>query len=162
MAKIVIKANIIVPQNDGLSDLIVGVTGTSGASNGLSIPFRYAFNTTEIANYDALKTSGFFRATTPIGPDGVTGAGGKYGYQLPRTEKLMLLVTKGATGAESFTISGAANYGVATKTVAVPSGALGDQYTYSLYDFGLHINANGEIFVDPVTPTLNFALIVRD
>lgn len=162
MAKIVIKANIIVPQNDGLSDKIVGVTGTSGASNGLSIPFRYAFNTTEIANFDALKTAGFFRATSPIGPDGVTGAGGKYGYQLPRTEKLMLIVTKGATTAESFSISGAARYGVDTKTVAIPTGAIGDQYTYSLYDFGLHINSDGEIFIDPVTPTLTFALLVRD
>lgn len=165
MPKKIIKANIIVSSVDGLSDKIVATTGTTGtgADDGLRIPFRYAFSADSIANYAALVASGYFRNPAPIGPDGVTGGGGKYGYILPRTEKLMLVVTKAVTGEETFVISGSARHGIDAKTVTIPSGAVGDQYTYSLYDFGLHIHdTDGEIQIVPGATTTKFALLVRD
>ncbi|HPW96726.1 MAG TPA: hypothetical protein PK557_07175 [Paludibacteraceae bacterium] len=144
---------------------LVKVTFTANANGNTNvIPFRYPF--VDIANYADLKTKGFFRhATTDVsanyGGSKTTGTASSLGYQLPATEKLILLVK--VTSALStdkhikITVKGSEKYGIAdlelklaedvtvdTDGIAV---AAGDVLEIDLYDFGLLLDANGEITI---------------
>ncbi len=140
---------------------------TDGTADGLRIPRRYPF--ADIANYDDLKTAGFFRhATTDVettlGGSKVAGTEGVLGFSLPRTEKLILLVKKGATAAEAFTIKGSLEYHIDDLVVSVPAGAIGDIYEMDLFDMGLLLEGtSGEpgVTLDTIATTLDFCLIAR-
>lgn len=139
------------------------------AANTYHIPFRYPF--ADIANYNALKAAGFFRhATTTVsselGGSATTNTASALGFQLPRTEKLVLLahVTAALTTDKHFeiTISGSAKYGIADKTVLLVEDAsvTGDEagivvaagsiVEIDLFEFGLLLDEDGEIVIEGV------------
>lgn len=107
------------------------------ADDYLRIPRRYPFA-------DVTAPTGFFRHSTTtvsseLGGSSTTNTEGVLGFELPRTEKLILLVKKGATTAETLTLEGSLEYGVADRVISVPAGAIGDVYEIDLFDFGLFI-----------------------
>jgi hypothetical protein len=149
------------------------------------IPFRYPF--ADIANYEALKTAGFFRhglqqpsggaasaaVSSELGGSASADAITTLGYHLPRTEKLVLLVkvaealTSG-TDVVSITLSGSSKYiqdPVVIETPANP--AAGTVFEIDIYNFGLYIGDNGELKVDIATTTaadfdhVELALVAR-
>jgi hypothetical protein len=164
MARTNVKLIVRQPGVDGLSALLVW---TDGTADGLRIPRRYPF--ADIANYAALKTSGFFRHATAdvsseMGGSSVAGSEGGLGYQLPPTEKLILLVRKGATTEELFTIKGSPEYSIDDEVISVPVGAIGDIYECDLFNMGLFLAATDSepgLSLDTITTTLDFCLIVR-
>lgn len=147
------------------------------ANDHFRIPRRYPF--VDIANYAALVTSGFLRhglkqnevggttstaVSDQLGGSVTTNTEGIVGYQLPTTEKLVLLVQKGATTAESITFEGSIEYRIPDLTISIPAGAIGDIFELDLFDFGLFIEGiSGEpgLLIKSATDTLGFALLVR-
>lgn len=151
------------------------------------IPFRYPL--VDISNYEALKTAGFFRhglkqygapagaasATTSSELNAAgdsTNANALLGYQLPKTEKLILLVKVNTViGANPVvvTIAGSAQYRIPAQTFAIPATtAAGSVFEFPLYDFGLFIQqGSGIIQVSAASDTtddeehLDFALVAR-
>lgn len=159
------------PALDALSPKIVFAV-SAAANDYIRIPRRVPF-------VDVTAPSGFFRhgipqngsgnATTAVSTDEFPGSAttnteGGLGYQLPHPEKLVLLVKKGATTAEVFTIEGSTEYRIDDLEVSVPAGAVGDLYEFSLTNFGLFIGGvAGEpgIMIKNATTTLGLALVVR-
>ncbi len=138
----------------------------NAAGNTNVIPFRYPF--ADIANYTELKTAGFFRhATTDVsstyGGSKTTNTASSLGYQLPATEKLILLVkvASALTTAKhiKITVKGSKKYGIAdlvlkiAEDVTVTGDAdgiavvAGDVLEIDLYDFGLLLDKDGEITI---------------
>lgn len=173
MANTNIKLNVHIPARALLGEKLIftDAPGTKGTANGLRIPRRYPF--ADIANLTELRAAGIFRhpltggvavVNTDLGGSAVAGTEGKLGFHLPETEKLVLLVRKGATTAEVFTLKGSTEYSIPDQTVSVPAGAVGDLFQVDLYDFGLYIGGvDGEdgLVVNDIDTTLKFALISR-
>lgn len=146
------------------------------------IPFRYPF--VDIANLTALRSAGYFRHAldTDLDPDAinvssklggspVANAKTNLGFELPHTEKLILLVKVNADLATSdltITITGSTKYGKQDVTYTVASTATAGQvFEIDLYNFGLYIEG-GEVNVsaaDATTPAndakVEFALVAR-
>jgi hypothetical protein len=139
----------------------------NAAGNTNVIPFRYPF--ADIANYSELKTKGFFRhATTDVsanyGGSKTTNTASSLGYQLPATEKLILLVkVVSALTADKnikITVKGSEKYGIAdldlkiAEDVTVDTDGIavvaGDVLEIDLYDFGLLLDEDGEITITAV------------
>jgi len=170
-----IKVIIAPPALDALSPKITFVTSAT-ADDYIRIPRRVPF-------VDVTAPTGFFRhnilqngsgnasqdvATIAAGNSfpgsATTNTEGGLGYQLPHVEKLVLLVKKGASGAEVFTIEGSTQYRIPDLAISVPAGAAGDLYEFSLANFGLYIGGiAGEdgIMIKNATTTLGLALVVR-
>jgi hypothetical protein len=165
-----LKLVIAPPALDALSPKLVFTTSAAG-DDFLRIPRRYPFA-------DITAPTGFFRHNIPqngtgnastevsaeLGGSATTNTEGKLGYELPHTEKLVLLVKKGATTAEAFTIEGSLQYRIADLVISVPAGAIGDIYEFSLANFGLYIEGiAGEkgIMIKNATTTLGFGLVAR-
>lgn len=161
-----IPATIKVPGVDGASSKIEFVA-SAAADDQLRIPRRYPF--ADISNYSSLKDDGFFRhATTDVsdelGGSKASDTEGVLGYQLPRTEKLVLLAKKGAAEAESITIKGSKQYNIDDLVVEIPSGSSGDLYEIDLYNMGLLLEGvAGEpgVIIESADTTLSLALVVR-
>lgn len=136
----------------------------NAAGNTNVIPFRYPF--ADIANYTELKTAGFFRhATTDVstayGGSKTTNTASSLGYQLPATEKLILLVkVVSALTTDKhikITVKGSRKYGIAdlvlkiAEDVTVDTDGIavvaGDVLEIDLYDFGLLLDKDGEITI---------------
>ena len=136
----------------------------NAAGNTNVIPFRYPF--ADIANYDALKAEGFFRhATTDVstnyGGSKTSNTASSLGYQLPATEKLILLVrVEEALTTDKhikITVKGSEKYGIAdlelkiAEDVTVDTDGIavvaGDVLEIDLYDFGLLLDEDGEITI---------------
>lgn len=182
MSAVNIKLNIVQPGRDGVSEEILFTNATS-KDDPLRIPYRYPF--ADIANYAALKERGYFRHETTevsslLGGSSATNTEGKLGFQLPPTEKLVLLVKRkgvGSTGTpkQKIVIKGSLLYSIPDIEVEFPADAnftSGEKlYTIDLYNFGLYISGvEGEdgisIFVadDKFTDnksSMEFALIAR-
>lgn len=182
MSAVNIKLNIVQPGRDGVSEEILFTNATS-KTDPLRIPYRYPF--ADIANYAALKERGYFRHETTevsslLGGSSATNTEGKLGFQLPPTEKLVLLVKRkgvGSTGTpkQKIVIKGSLLYSIPDIEVEFPADAnftSGEKlYTIDLYNFGLYISGvKGEdgisIFVadDKFTDNksnMEFALIAR-
>lgn len=144
---------------------LVKVTFTANAAGNTNvIPFRYPF--VDIANYTELKTKGFFRhATTDVstayGGSKTTNTASSLGYQLPATEKLILLVRVDAALTTDkhikITVKGSEKYGIAdlelkiAEDITVDTDAIavvaGDVLEIDLYDFGLLLDKDGEITI---------------
>lgn len=170
-----IKVIITPPATDALSPKIEFVTSAT-ANDFIRIPRRVPF-------VDVTAPTGFFRHNIPQNGTGsasqvvatnaagdifpgsaTTNTEGGLGYQLPHVEKLVLLVKKGATTAETFTLEGSIQYRIPDLAIAVPSGAVGDLYEFSLANFGLYIGGvAGEpgLLIKNATTTLGLALLVR-
>jgi len=150
------------------------------ANDFMRIPRRYPF--ADIANYNALADSGYFRhgskvVSTELGGSATTNTEGVLGFQLPPTEKLILLVRRtgvGTTGTakQQFVIKGSTQYGIPDTTVTWIADAAflaGTKvYEIDIYDLGLFIsgvtNEDGlmiKVTDDEATPALEFALIAR-
>jgi len=177
-----IKLNIVQPGRDGVSEEILFTNATS-TTDPLRIPYRYPF--ADIANYAALKARGYFRhATTEVssllGGSSAEDTEGKLGFQLPPTEKLVLLVKRKGivstgTPKQKIVIKGSLLYSIPDIEVEFAADSnftSGEKlYTIDLYNFGLYISGvEGEdgisIFVAEDTFTNNkssmeFALIAR-
>lgn len=151
------------------------------------IPFRYPL--VDISNYAALKSAGFFRhglkqyglpagsasaaTSTELNPNGDSAdTNPTLGYQLPNTEKLVLLVkVKTLIGAApvTVTIKGSAQYRIDDFVFEIPAAsAVGSVFEFPLYDFGLLIQQGTghiEISADSATADdeehLEFALVAR-
>jgi hypothetical protein len=151
------------------------------------IPFRYPF--VDISNYAALKTAGFFRhglkqyglpagaasavTSSELNPvRDAADANPTLGYQLPKTEKLILLVkvnTLIGSAVVTVTVEGSSQYRIPDQTFAIPAAtAAGSVFEFPLYDFGLLIQQGSghiEISADSATADdeehLDFALVVR-
>lgn len=166
MATINLKLNIKRPGVEGIGDKIT-FTQVTNANDYLRIPRRYPF--VDIANYNALKAVGYFRhattaVSTDLGGSATTNTEGKLGFQLPPTEKLILLVKKGSTAAEQFKIKGSIQYSIDDVEVTVPAGAVGDLFEVDLYNFGEYITGvvgEAGVMIEVLSPTLEFALIAR-
>lgn len=161
MARVNIPLTIHRP---AVKELVKVTFAANAAGNTNVIPFRYPF--ADIANYTALKTKGFFRhATTDVsanyGGSKTTNTASSLGYQLPATEKLILLVkvTSALTTDKhiKITVKGSKKYGIAdlelkiaedttvdTDGIAVVAG---DVLEIDLYDFGLLLDKDGEITI---------------
>lgn len=167
--------NIRKPGVDGIGDEIVFTT-VSNDNDYLRIPRRYPF--ADIANYSALKTAGYFRHSTTsvsskLGGSAVADTEGKLGFELPNTEKLILLVRRTGvastgTAEEKFTIEGSLEYGIPDYTqtwAAAATFTSGTKlYEIDLYNFGLLIggvSAEDGVMIKVVDKTLEFALIAR-
>lgn len=172
----------ILPPNRGgiISAPITFLTQT--ANDDLVIPFRYPF--ADIENYADLKTSGYFRhATTTVssalGGSAVADTEGKLGFQLPATEKLILLmrvntaIDTATTDDVTIIVRGSDEYHTPDVTIfldetsfggsAVPAGTL---YELDLTNFGLLIGGDsavsaGGITIDCDKATIDFALVAR-
>ena len=146
---------------------IITFTGSVTANDYLRIPRRYPF--ADIADLATLQSAGFFRhATTTVsselGGSAVADTEGVLGFELPNTEKLILLAQKGASTEETLLIEGSLEYGIDDVTVTLPAGTIGDLYEVDLYDFGLFITGvAGEdgVMIKNVSGTVNLALIAR-
>lgn len=131
------------------------------------IPYRYPF--VDIANYYALKTAGYFRhattdVSTALGGSKVTNTEGKLGFQLPKTEKLILIAKKGATTEEKIVIKGSRRYNINDIEIALPAGSVGDLYEIDLFDFGLLLDGvDGEqgVIIQYKHTTVGLALVGR-
>ena len=136
----------------------------NAAGNTNVIPFRYPF--ADIANYSDLKAKGFFRhATTDVsanyGGSKTTNTASSLGYQLPATEKLILLVKVASALTTDkhikITVKGSEKYGIAdlelkiAEDITVDTDGIavvaGDVLEIDLYDFGLLIDEDGEITI---------------
>ena len=136
----------------------------NAAGNTNVIPFRYPF--ADIANYSDLKAKGFFRhATTDVsanyGGSKTSNTASSLGYQLPATEKLILLVkVVSALTTEKhikITVEGSEKYGIAdlelkiAQDITVDTDGIavvaGDVLEIDLYDFGLLLDKDGEITI---------------
>lgn len=144
---------------------LVKVTFTANADGNTNvIPFRYPF--VDIANYTELKTKGFFRhATTDVsanyGGSKTTDTASSLGYQLPATEKLILLVKVASALTTDkhikITVKGSEKYGIADLELKIAEDivvdadgiavAAGDILEIDLFDFGLLLDADGEITI---------------
>ena len=158
----------------------------NAAGNTNVIPFRYPF--ADIANYDALKAEGFFRhATTDVsanyGGSKTTNTASSLGYQLPATEKLILLVKVASALTTDkhikITVEGSEKYGIAdlelkiAEDITVDTDGIavvaGDVLEIDLYDFGLLLDEDGEITITAAGNAsdkadddhVSFALIAR-
>lgn len=181
MSAVNIKLNIVQPGRDGVSEEILFTNATS-ETDPLRIPYRYPF--ADIANYTELKARGYFRhATTEVssllGGSSAEDTEGKLGFQLPPTEKLILLVKRkgiaSGTPKQKIVIKGSLLYSIPDIEIEFPAESdfiSGEKlYTIDLYNFGLYISGvEGEdgitIFVEDDTFTNNkssmeFALIAR-
>ena len=186
MSAVNIKLNIVQPGRDGVSEEILFTNATS-KTDPLRIPYRYPF--ADIANYAALKARGYFRHETTevsslLGGSSATNTEGKLGFQLPPTEKLVLLVkrkgiastgTSTGTPKQKIVIKGSLLYSIPDIEIEFDEDenfTSGEKlYTIDLYNFGLYISGvEGEdgitIFVEEDTFTNNkssmeFALIAR-
>jgi hypothetical protein len=160
MARKNIPLTIVRP---GVEELhkVVYVANADAQTN--MIPYRYPF--ADIENYQALKDKGFFRhATTDVATDlgGVktADAATTLGYQLPPTEKLILLckVTSALTADKHIviTVKGSQQYGIPNVVYKIAEdGSVdtdadlvvvsGDEFEIDLFNFGLLLDANGEI-----------------
>jgi hypothetical protein len=126
---------------------------TSVATTGdhLRIPRRYPF--ADIVDYATLKSEGFFRhATTTVSSDlggsSTADTEGNLGFQLPNTEKLILLLKRNGvastgTAKLTITIEGSAEYGIEDKVIEIAADETFTSGTeireIDLYDFGLYI-----------------------
>ena len=116
------------------------------------IPYRIAYG--DIVNTTALKADGKLRnSSTTVGKYGG-------GYQLPQTEKLILLAKLGTTDKTTLTISGNTFKGIPNKTVEITAGAVGDLLEIDLYDLGLLLTEDGEVEIK-TDKALSVALIAR-
>lgn len=166
MATINLKLNIKRPGIEGIGDIIT-FTQVTDEGDYLRIPRRYPF--VDIANYNNLKAVGYFRhattdVSTDLGGSSATNTEGKLGFQLPPTEKLILLVKKGNEEEEEFTIKGSIQYNIDDVEVTVPEGEIGDLFEVDLYNFGEYITGiAGEagVMIEVLSSTLEFALIAR-
>lgn len=116
------------------------------------IPYRIAYS--DIQNATALKADGKLRNdSTTVGKYGG-------GYQLPQTEKLILLAKLGTTDATTLTFTGNKFKGIPNKTVEIAEGSVGDLLEIDLYDLGLLLTEEGEVKIK-TDKALSVALIAR-
>jgi hypothetical protein len=116
------------------------------------IPYRFPYG--DIVNATALKADGKLRnSSTTVGKYGG-------GYQLPQTEKLILLAKLGTADATTLTFTGNKFKGIPNKTVEIPAGSVGDLLEIDLYDFGLLLTEEGEVKIK-TDKALSVALIAR-
>ena len=170
-----LKLNLRAPGIEGVGDEIV-FTSVVSDEDFLRIPFRYPF--ADIANYTSLKSKGVFRHSTTdvsseLGGSKTSDTEGNLGFQLPNTEKLVLLVrrtgvTSTGTAEQIFKIKGSKKYGiddVEVKWEADDTFTSGTKiYEIDLYNLGLLIGGvSGEkgVMIEVVDNTLEFALIAR-
>ncbi|MFA5195172.1 MAG: hypothetical protein WC401_05180 [Bacteroidales bacterium] len=190
MARKNIPLTIHQPGNSGISSEIT-FASVAAEDDLLCIPRRYPF--ADIANLSALRTAGYFRheliggvmgVSGDLGGSSTTNTEGTLGFQLPRTEKLVLLVRRtgvpatedpefaGGTAKHKFVIKGSEQYDVPDTEVewaADETFLAGTKiYEIDLYNFGLYISGEaGEdgltivVTDDESTPALEFALIAR-
>ena len=183
MARVNIPLTIHRP---AVKELVKVTFAANAAGNTNVIPFRYPF--ADIANYDALKAEGFFRhATTDVstayGGSKTTNTASSLGYQLPATEKLILLVrVEEALTTDKhikITVKGSEKYGIEdlelklAEDVTVDTDGIevvaGDVLEIDLYDFGLLLDKDGEITITAAGNAaskadddhVSFALIAR-
>lgn len=185
MARVNIPLTIHRP---AVKELVKVTFAANAAGNTNVIPFRYPF--ADIANYNALKAEGFFRhATTDVstayGGSKTANTASSLGYQLPATEKLILLVrVEEALTTDKhivITVKGSEKYGIAdlelkiAEDITVSGDAdgievvAGDVLEIDLYDFGLLLDEDGEITITAAGNASNkadddhvsFALIAR-
>lgn len=171
-----IKVYVAPPASNALSPKIVFVTSAT-ADDDIRIPRRVPFadvtaptgtfrhNIVQNAASGSASTTVATNATGDVfNGSATTNTEGGLGYQLPHVEKLVLLVKKGTTTAEVFTIKGSLQYRIPDLAISVPAGASGDLYEFSLANFGLYIaGVAGEdgIMIKNATTTLGLALVVR-
>lgn len=182
MARKNIPLTIVKPGT--LAEKIVFVANADEQDN--TIPYRYPF--ADIENYAALKAAGFFRhatttVSTDLGGSATVDTASNLGFQLPNTEKLILLcrVDTALTADKHIvvTVKGSTEYGIADRTFKLAEdnvnqdtdGILvvaGDIIEIDLYDFGLLLN-DGEIVItadgnaanDADDDHISFALVAR-
>lgn len=115
----------------------------------------------DIVNLTALKDDGFFRTKVTAAHTAYAG-----GLQLPRTEKLILLVRNPNVTAATAVITGNARVGTVNQTITFPANAAQDTelkiYEVDLYDMGLYIEdvVNGGVKIT-VGHALEVLLIAR-
>jgi len=146
---------------------ITFVANADGQEN--TIPYRYPF--ADIENVAALRTAGFFRhaltsgvavVSTELGGSAVADEASNLGFQLPYTEKLILLcrVNTALTTDKKITITvkGSTKYSIPDKVYVITEDltvdttadlqvVANDEFEIDLYNFGLLINAAGEVVI---------------
>ena len=169
--------NIKRPGVEGRPIVFTSVVATK---DHLRIPRRYPF--ADIVDYAELKSEGFFRHATvtvssDLGGSSTADTEGNLGFELPNTEKLILLLKRdgaASTGTAELTITieGSTEYGIDDKIITIPADTdfkTGTEIReIDLYDFGLYITGvPGEkglmIKVETVDTisTVSLALIAR-
>lgn len=116
------------------------------------IPYRFPYG--DIVNATALTADGKLRnSSTTVGKYGG-------GYQLPQTEKLILLAKLGTTDKTTLTFTGNEFKGIPDKTVEITAGKVGDLLEIDLYDLGLLLTEEGEVKIK-TDKALSVSLIAR-
>lgn len=144
MATVNVKTLVIRPGANPFTK--VPFTNVS-ANDVVRIPRRLPF--ADVVNLTDLKADGFIRGTTqPVSSKyGGSAAAGDYtklGLELPRTEKLILLIKNAATTKIDIVLSGNKHLGIADQTIKIPAGTAGDIYEINLFDLGLHFKEGEE------------------
>ena len=136
----------------GVEGKAIVFTSVATTADHLRIPRRYPF--ADIVDYADLKTDGFFRhatttVSTELGGSASADAEGNLGFELPNTEKLILLlkrvgVASTGTAKLTITIEGSTEYGIADKEIEIAADSTFTSGTeireIDLYDFGLYIS----------------------
>lgn len=139
----------------GRGNAPVTVSFVASAADGdlFRIPRRYPINSTDIKypagffRHNVIQNSGgspSFDVSSELGGSMSVGANSTLGFELPRTEKLVLLAKKGTTGAETLTFKGSEEYRIADVVVTLPAAANGNDgvgtiYEIDLFDLGLFV-----------------------
>lgn len=163
----------------------IGFQALAAQGDSFQIPFRYPF--VDISNYAALKTAGFFRhgllqypipgaasaeTSSQLNPGGdATNTNPTLGYQLPNTEKLILLVQLTSTiltAPLTLTVKGSVQYQIEDQVITFPANTAAGVFEIPLYDFGLFIQLGKgtlDVLVDSTTGAnellVSTALLVR-
>jgi len=143
----------------GRGNTPIEITFVASAADGdmFRIPRRYPMA-------DIVPPAGYFRHNvlqngsnsreTAVSAElgGATGANAltTLGFELPRTEKLILLVKKGTADAETLTIKGSVEYKIDDVVITLPaaSGSTGKIYEIDLYDLGLFVGRKANSIVE--------------
>ena len=148
------------------------------------IPYRYPF--TDIKNHAALKALGYFRhedsttVDTSIGGSATADTQTTLGFQLPPTEKLILLVKCNldltAEKAITITVKGSEKYGIDDEEFVLTQDddeidgievVANDMFEIDLFNFGLLLDEDGEVVIETEATVagdkekVSFALIAR-
>lgn len=167
MAQVNIKLNL----DPGFIGSPTPITFTTVSTDGGYVPRRYPF--ADITNIAALRSTGYFRHQIAGSPSQAvdTGLGsntteteGGLGYQLPRTEKLFLIV-KGLAAQHTLTFKGGKTGNgayVGDIVVTIPAGATAIHHV-PLNDLGVIIHSSAALPGLLVIPSAeaSIALVAR-
>ena len=152
-----IKVVIQTPSYEGAKKL----TFTSLTSADVAqIPYRYPY--VDVIGNDSFR-AGNTDVTTKYGGLNAADSNSAIGYQLPTTEKLILLLKVKSTDAIKLKFSSSSRINHEPRVVDIAAGAVGDIIAVDIFDLGLFIQGDKKNGCATITPdkAVDLCLIAR-